>query len=209
MATTKNTRATKRNRLSPTRSTAKSAATTKKRATAKSTAKSAAKKAPRKSLGTHVNKKALDESYNQVKDFAGQQYTGMAIGRAHKWYYDQGEWRERKVTPDEWQLDYAVTKRRAGRAPKGSGVPVGTEYHWFILAHQHVKKLNANEYTTALNGTKYKIAHLRADKGKWSASDIAQRRRLIKFLYEYAERLEKEQAAAEKEKEKAKIAKKK
>jgi hypothetical protein len=205
MAQAKKKRATtKRNRLSPTKARAKPKEKTAKRASSKT---ATAKKAPRKSLGTHVNKKALDESYNTVKEFAGQQYTGMAIGRAHKWYYDQGEWHERKVTPDEWQIDYSVTKRRAGRAPKGSGVPVGTEYHWFILAHQHVKKLNANEYTTSLNGTKYKVSHKRADHEKWNASDIAQRRRLIKFLYEYAERLEKEQAAAEKEKEKAKLAK--
>lgn len=43
-----------------------------------------------------------------------------------------------KITPDLWTISYAVTKRRAGRAPKGSGVPVGTEYHWYIVAHQHV-----------------------------------------------------------------------
>ena len=29
-----------------------------------------------------------------------------------------------------------VTKRRAGHAPEGSGVPVGTEYHWYIVAHR-------------------------------------------------------------------------
>jgi hypothetical protein len=190
----------KRHRLSPTRSTAKPRTTTRSK-------KTTAKKGPRKSLSTHVNKKALDESYNEVKHFGGEQYTGMAIGRAHKWYYDQGEWKERKVTPDEWAIDYAVTKRRAGRAPKGSGVPVGTEYHWFILAHQHVKKLNANDYTTAMTGTKYKVGHKRADHEKWNASDIAQRRRLIKFLYVYIDRLEKEQASAEKAKEKAKLAK--
>jgi hypothetical protein len=30
-------------------------------------------------------------------------------------------------------------------APEGSGVPVGTEYHWYVLAHQNVRKLNAND----------------------------------------------------------------
>lgn len=54
------------------------------------------------------------------------------IGRSHKWYYDRGEWKEKKITPDLWQIGYAVTKRRAGRAPEGSGVPVGTEYHWYF-----------------------------------------------------------------------------
>ena len=69
-------------------------------------------------------------SYNEYKDFEGQQYSGMKVGRSHKWYYDKGEWKETKITPDLWEISYAVTKRRVGKAPEGSGVPVGTEYHW-------------------------------------------------------------------------------
>lgn len=137
-------------------------------------------------------KKDLAESYNEFKKFGEQQYTGMKVGRSHKWYYDKGEWKEKKITPDEWEFNYAVTKRRAGRAPKGSGVPVGTEYHWYIIAHQSVRKLNANDYTTAMTGIKFKVAHKRADNEKWSISDKAQRTRLIKFLNEMIERIEKE-----------------
>ncbi|HEY0655971.1 MAG TPA: hypothetical protein VGD65_22705 [Chryseosolibacter sp.] len=136
-------------------------------------------------------KQDLAKSYNKFKEFEGQQYTGMKVGRAHKWYYDKGEWKEKKVTPDEWEINYAVTKRRAGRAPEGSGVPVGTEYHWYILAHQHVRKLNANDYTTTLSGLKFKLAHKRFDKEKWSASDKAQKRRLIKIFQRMIAELEK------------------
>jgi hypothetical protein len=135
--------------------------------------------------------KDLSKTYNQFKEFEGQQYTGMKIGRSHKWYYDQGEWKETKVTPDLWTISYAVTKRRAGRAPEGSGVPVGTEYHWYILAHQNVRKLNANDYTTSLTGLKFKLAHRRADKDKWNISDKAQRKRLIKLLKDTIVQLEK------------------
>src|SRR5436190_2103730 len=137
-------------------------------------------------------KKDLSKTYNQFKKFEGQQYTGMKVGRSHKWYYDKGEWKETKITPDEWQISYAVTKRRAGKAPEGSGVPVGTEYHWYILAHQNVKKLNANDYSTSMTGMKYKVAHKRADTQKWSASERAQRKRMIKFLQQMIEELEKE-----------------
>jgi hypothetical protein len=135
--------------------------------------------------------KDLSKTYNQFKEFEGQQYTGMKIGRSHKWYYDQGEWKETKVTPDLWTISYAVTKRRAGRAPEGSGVPVGTEYHWYILAHQNVRKLNANDYTTSLTGLKFKLAHRRADNDKWNISDKAQRKRLIKLLKDTIVQLEK------------------
>ena len=133
-------------------------------------------------------------SYDEFKQYEGQRYTGMKVGRSHKWYYDQGEWKETKITPDLWQISYAVTKRRAGRAPEGSGVPVGTEYHWYILGHQNVCKLNANDYTTSLTGLKFKIAHKRADTGKWSASQKAQRRRMIKFLHDVIDDLEKQEA---------------
>ena len=121
-------------------------------------------------------------SYNEFKEYEGQRYTGMKIGRSHKWHYDPGDWKETKITPDLWQIGYAVTKRRAGRAPEGSGVPVGTEYHWYVLAHQNVAKLNANDYTTSLTGLKFKIAHKRAGSEKWSATPRTQRKRMITFL---------------------------
>jgi hypothetical protein len=134
-------------------------------------------------------KKGIAESYNRYKKFEGKQYTGMAIGRSHSWYYDKGEWKEKKVTPDKWQFHFAVTKRRRGHAPEGSGVPVGTEYHWYILAHQVVRKLNANDYSTSMTGLKYKLAHKRANKEEWSAQDPAQKKRLIAILEEYIDEL--------------------
>jgi integrase len=47
---------------------------------------------------------------------------------------------EKKVAPDKWEFIYNTNKRRAWQAPEGSGVPVGSEYHWYILAHQNVRK---------------------------------------------------------------------
>src|SRR3954468_13671538 len=131
-------------------------------------------------------------SYNEFKTHEGHRYTGMKVGRSHKWYYDKGEWKEKKITPDLWQINYAVTKRRGGRAPEGSGGPVGTEYHWYVLAHQNVCKLNANDYTTSMSGLKFKIAYRRADTGKWSATPNTQRKRMISFLRDVIEELEKE-----------------
>jgi hypothetical protein len=129
-------------------------------------------------------------TYDAFKEFEGKRYTGMKVGRSHRWKYDPGDWKETKVTPESWQIHYAVTKRRAGKAPEGSGVPVGTSYHWYILAHQNVTKLNANDYSTSMTGMKFKLAHKRADSGKWSASEAAQRRHLIKILQEVIADLE-------------------
>lgn len=153
--------------------------------------------------------KDIAATYNAFKKSGTQLYTGMTIGRSHKWYYDQGIWHDKKVTPDKWEISFDVTKRRAGHAPEGSGVPVGTEYHWFILAHQLVKKLNANDYSTSMKGVKYKIAHKRADKEKWNISENAQRKHIIRALKEIIEQLENDSGEMQAEKTEAEIPAKK
>ena len=79
-----------------------------------------------------------------MKTYQGRRYTGMKVGRGHKWSYDAGEWVEKKVTPDDWTFTYAVKKHRHGHAPEGTGAPVGTAYRWYILAEQVVTKIDAN-----------------------------------------------------------------
>ncbi len=157
--------------------------------------KAATKKTPAKKSATPKKgekKSDIAESYNRYKVFEGHQYTGMKIGRSHHWMYDSGPWKETKITPDLWEISYAVTKRRKGKAPEGSGVPVGTQYHWYIVAHQMVEKLDANSYTTSLTGLKFKLAHKRADHEKWNISAATQRKHLLKFLKELVGHLEKE-----------------
>jgi len=141
---------------------------------------------------TTTVKDDVSRSYNVHKEFDGQHYTGMQVGRSHKWNYDKGVWRETKITPDRWEISYHVTKRRAGHAPEGSGAAVGTAYHWFILSHQYVEKLNANDYSTGMTGLKFKLAHKRAGKDTWSLSDNGQRKALIKILQDFITELERE-----------------
>lgn len=136
--------------------------------------------------------KDIAASYNRFKEFKGRRYTGMAVGRTHHWYYDKSDWKEKKITPDKWEFTYTTVKRRAGRAPEGSGVPVGTGYHWFILAHQYVEKLNANDYITQMSGLKFKLAHKRAKDQKWNASGEARRKLLIQIFRNLIADLEKE-----------------
>src|SRR4051794_21951840 len=80
-------------------------------------------------------KSDLAISYDEFKEHEGQRYTGMKIGRSHKWYYDQGEWKEKKITPDLWQIGYAVTKRRLDarqKDPACQWVPSTTGTSWPI-----------------------------------------------------------------------------
>ena len=53
--------------------------------------------------------KNISDSYDKFKEFDGKQYTGMKVGRSHKWYYDKGEWKEKKITPGLWEISYSVT----------------------------------------------------------------------------------------------------
>lgn len=116
----------------------------------------------------------------------------MKVGASHKWYYDKGLWRDRKITPEEWDIFYKTAKRRAGKAPKNSGAPVGTEYNWLIVAHQRVEKLDANTYMTCMDGKKFKVAHKRAVKQKWNIKEKTQRKKVIAFLEEIIEGLKEE-----------------
>jgi hypothetical protein len=147
-----------------------------------------------KTIQSKENKirKDISKGYNEYKDFEGKKYTGMRVGGIHQWYYDKGEWKEKKIAPDKWEFTYATNKRRAWQAPEGSGVPVGTEYHWYLLAHQNVRKLDANSYTTSMEGLKYKLAHKRAEIGKWSSTNYAQKERLIQILEGLIDQLKKE-----------------
>src|SRR5690625_161183 len=127
------------------------------------------------------------KQYNRFKTYRGKRYTGMKVGGTHKWYYDEGVWKERKTTPDAWDIYYKTRKRRAGKAPEKSGAPVGTGYNWLIVAHQRVDKLDANSYMTRLDGKKFKVAHLRAEKGKWNIAEKKQRQKVIEFLEQVIE----------------------
>jgi hypothetical protein len=134
----------------------------------------------------------ISKGYNEYKEFEGRKYTGMKVGGTHQWNYERGEWREKKTAPDKWEFTYATNKRRAWNAPEGSGVPVGTEYHWYVLAHQNVRKLDANSYTTSMTGFKYKLAHKRVGKERWSSTENAQRERVIQILEELIAQLKRE-----------------
>lgn len=67
--------------------------------------------------------KHIFNGYNEYKNFEGKKYTGMRVGGTHQWYYDKGEWKEKKITPDKQTtsmegLKYKLTH---DRAEKGNG----------------------------------------------------------------------------------------
>jgi hypothetical protein len=66
-------------------------------------------------------------AYDDLKEYNGGTYTGMAVGGEHAWIYPNGLWHEEKIAPDRWEFTFSSLKERERSAPVGSGVPVGTQ----------------------------------------------------------------------------------
>lgn len=47
---------------------------------------------------TPQNKKDLPATYNGYKKFGGQQFARIQIGGSHRWRYDEGDWKQTKIT---------------------------------------------------------------------------------------------------------------
>ncbi len=131
-------------------------------------------------------------SFNDLKECNGHTYSGMAVGGTHAWEYPRGTWLERKAAPDRWTFSFRSDKKREHPAPPGSGALPGTQYHWFILAHQRVKKLDKDTYETFMEGVKYKVSHRRPYWKRWSTEypdQEPEREILIRILEEYLREL--------------------
>lgn len=134
-------------------------------------------------------------AFNDIKEFNGQKYSGMPIGGGHSWIYQDGQWKEQKVAPDRWKFSFNCIKRRYLPAPIGSGVNLGTQYHWYILADQMVTKTDKDSYETSMQGLKFKLGHKRPHWRDFSynySNNIPYRQRLIEILKNLLEELEEE-----------------
>lgn len=107
-------------------------------------------------------------SFDTLKTFNGQKYSGMQVGGEHNWDYPYGNWIETKLSPNKWKFKFTCSKKRHVPAPVGSGAPVGTGYHWYILADQRVLKMDQDTYNTVMEGIKFKMGHKRAYWKDWS-----------------------------------------
>ncbi|MBW3581998.1 MAG: hypothetical protein KY455_02770 [Euryarchaeota archaeon] len=132
------------------------------------------------------------KSYKEKKTHKGKTYSGMRVGGVHSWTYPDGSWKERKVDPKRWEFTYASRKDRDRRAPKGSGAGEGSGYHWYITAHQWVRKLDANRYATFMEGNKRLISFQKPDWQVWNSQFKNQRsadQRVIEALEDEIERV--------------------
>jgi hypothetical protein len=133
-------------------------------------------------------------TYSDEKTYGSAKYHGMKVGGVHHWTYPDGQWAERKVKPDRWEIGFSSLKRRNRKAPARSGAEVGSGYHWLIVAHQWVEKLDANTYATRMEGCKYLVAFKKPDWPVWNTqmrnSKRHARERTIAALKDMIQRIE-------------------
>lgn len=107
-------------------------------------------------------------AYREAKAYGSASYHGMKVGGLHHWTYPDGDWTERKVAPDQWELNFTSLKRRKDWAPAGSGADIGSGYHWLVVAHQWVEKLDANTYATQMEGRKLLLSFRKPEWPVWN-----------------------------------------
>jgi hypothetical protein len=105
----------------------------------------------------------IKNTYNNLKRYGDQIYSGMKVGGTHKWHYDDGKWIEKKLSPDKWKIKFVSVKTRFHQAPLDSGAEKNTKFHWLIIADQIATKLDKDSYMTRMNGFKFKIGYKRPE----------------------------------------------
>lgn len=139
-------------------------------------------------------------AYDDLKEHDGETYTGMPVGGEHRWRYPDGRWVEEKLAPDRWRITFASRKERKAPAPPGSGAAQDTRYHWYILAHQRVRKLDKDTYATLMEGLKFKLGHRRPHWRAFSYEyddQVDEIDRRIRILEDRLEALREERAAGQ------------
>ncbi|MHA1379141.1 MAG: hypothetical protein ACTSRG_12235 [Candidatus Helarchaeota archaeon] len=115
-----------------------------------------------------IHKSSNKKNYDDIKEHNGQKYSGMKVGGKHIWDYKQGIWKEIKISPNKWKIEFTCNKYRKTPAPPETGAPIKTGFHWYIIADQKAVKINENMYETIMSGIKFKIGHKRPNWKQFS-----------------------------------------
>lgn len=132
-----------------------------------------------------VRKGTKKASVHPLTEFEGEAYTGLR--NQQTWSLGKGKWGEQRTGAISW--DFAFETIAVKPFKTGAGLPVGSEHHSYILAHQKLVKTRNNTYQVRLEGLKFKLAHKEAGE-KWSANAAVRKKNLIKILKEALHNLE-------------------
>ena len=128
----------------------------------------------RRSVARKGTKKA---SVHPLTEFEGEAYTGLPTKQT--WALGKGQWEEKRTGAGMWDIAFETIAIKPFKT--GAGLPVDSEYHSYVLAHQKLVKTRGNTYQVRLEGVKFKLAHKEAGE-KWSANAGVRKKNLIKIL---------------------------
>jgi hypothetical protein len=122
---------------------------------------------------------------NPLAEFEGNEYNGTREEIA--WQLSKNTWSEFRRGEKSWDVLFETNASKPFEGAKD--MPVGSEYHSYILAHQKLVKTRKNTYAMKLEGLKFKLAH-KEDGASWSSNERGRKNQLIKILKEMLATLE-------------------
>src|SRR2546428_9422095 len=87
-------------------------------------------------------------AYDDLKEFDGETYTGVAVGGEHTWLYPNGLWRGEEVAAPPSGIHRPTIKKRGAGAPPRSGLPAGARQQLANPARPHVRRIATGNTTT-------------------------------------------------------------
>jgi hypothetical protein len=67
----------------------------------------------------------ISTAYNDYKEFEGRKYTGMRVGGVHHWYYENGEWKEKKKHQTNGNSLMQLIRKEHGMLQRAQGLQLG------------------------------------------------------------------------------------
>jgi len=145
-----------------------------------------------------AKKGAKKASVHPLTEFEGEAYNGLRATQT--WAMGKGKWEEQPTGALSWDILFETIAVKPLKA--GTGMPIGSEHHSYLLAHQKLVKTRNNTYQVRLEGVKFKLAHKETGE-KWSANAGVRHNNLIKILKQALNDLEMRHGQAPSESKKA------
>lgn len=132
-----------------------------------------------------ANKNAKKAKAISLNEFEGAPYAG--VPNSLKWHYGKGNWNESRRSSKCWDISYETIVLKAFESDLK--LPVDSEHHSYILAHQKLIKTRNNTYKVKLEGLKFKLAHKIAGEN-WNTNSSSRKNELIRVLKQVLNDLE-------------------
>ncbi len=124
-----------------------------------------------------ARKKVKNSKAISLQELEGTPYAG--IPHNTKWNFGKAAWNESKRNAKAWDFTFETIAIKPFEADLT--VPIGTELHSYILAHQKIIKVRKNTYKVKLEGVKIKLAHKIAGEN-WSSTKTARNNQIASIL---------------------------